>query len=417
MTTSGGNGTACGGDGDRGGRRRARWLAAAAAAAAAVVVLPAVGSAPQAAAEFSYLPEQARVLTLSLLPGGNDDDLHGEVCAAQRSCSPVPYPYLLRSQGVDRLDTALRQPMPDPGQSRQIVFGYSQGARVAANWIAEYGGTEGAPSPENLSFVLIGNPGRKHGGAHVDWGQVVPDSEYEVLDVARQYDLAADFPDKLNLLALANAFAGFTFVHPNYEEVDLYDPANYVWREGRTTYVFIPTENLPLLEPLRWIGLIKLADALNGPLKEIVESAYDRSYLPAQPGMPTEPDPEPEPEPEPEDPPADPGPEEPPAEPAPEGGADTVDAARTAPTAQFVSTDEDRDDLGRSDDLGDDEPAVEDEEIDDTEADDTEIAETEIAETENDDAAPETDDSSAATADDKDSDGQKSGGEDSGGSE
>ena len=76
----------------------------------------------------------------------------------------------------------------------------------------------------------------------------------------------------------ANANAGFLFVHQDYEDVDIYDPANYVWTEGNTTYVYVPTKNLPLLEPLRWVGLSALADALNEPLKEIVERAYDRSY-------------------------------------------------------------------------------------------------------------------------------------------
>ncbi|WNG85170.1 PE-PPE domain-containing protein [Mycobacterium sp. ITM-2016-00317] len=316
--------------------RRTKWIAAMAAAATPLMVFPAVGSATPAVAEFSYLPEKARVLTLSLLPGGNDDDLQGEVCAAQRQCSSVPYPYLLRSQGMDLLDKALRQPLPDPAQPNQIVYGYSQGARVAADWLAKYAGTEGAPSPENLSFVLIGNPGRKYGGAHVGWGQTVPDSDYAVLDVARQYDMASDFPDNpLNLLALLNVFAGFAVTHTDYEELDLYDPANYVWTEGKTTYVFVPNDKLPLLEPLRWIGLAGLAKALDGPLREMIEAGYDRSYLPAKPGLPAAPAPEPEPEP---DSRATPEPEAPSTDPAPEDDGDATEAAQAV---QFVSSDDD----------------------------------------------------------------------------
>jgi hypothetical protein len=285
-------------------RRGAKWLAAA-AATAPIVAMPALGAVPSAlAAEFDYFPpDSARVLTLSFLPGGNNDDLRGVVCQAPRACESVPYPYLIRSVGVTDLDTKLR----DGTTGQQVVFGYSQGARVASDWLETYAGTEGALSPDDVSFVLIGNPSRKHGGAHVGWGQVTPDTGYKVLDVARQYDMASDFPDEpLNLLALANAYAGFAFVHEDYEEVDLYDPANYVWKEGNTTYVFVPTENIPLLQPLRWLGLSGLADALNGPLKAMIEKAYDRSYLPAQPGWPA-----PEPEPEPEEPPVDPAPEPP----------------------------------------------------------------------------------------------------------
>ncbi|PRC43327.1 PE-PPE domain-containing protein, partial [Mycobacterium sp. ITM-2017-0098] len=127
-------------------------------------------------------------------------------------------------------------------------------------------------------FVVIGNPTRAYGGSDSD---VMPQTQYQVIDVSRQYDFASDFPDNpLNLLTLLNSLAAFTMIHTEYEDVDMYDPANIVWKEGNTTYVFVPTENLPLLEPLRKLGLTDLADALNGPLKEIVERGYDRSYLP-----------------------------------------------------------------------------------------------------------------------------------------
>ena len=308
------------------GNTRAK-AAAVALASAPLIVLPAamgVTTAPQAAALELLPPEPARVLTLSFLPDGNNDDLGGVLCESPRTCVSVPYPYLLRSAGVIDLNNKLL----DGTTGKQIVFGYSQGARVASDWLAEYAGKEGSLTPDEVSFVLIGNPSRKYGGADIGWGRVTPDTDYTVLDVSRQYDMASDYPDRFNLLAIANAYAGFAFIHQNYEEVDLYDPANYVWTEGKTTYVFIPTQNLPLLQPLRWIGLKALADSLNGPLKAIIESAYDRSYLPAEPGLPpAEPElePDPEPEPEPEQPPADPDPEpeQPPAE-------DALMASRTA---------------------------------------------------------------------------------------
>ncbi|WP_347221810.1 PE-PPE domain-containing protein [Mycolicibacterium poriferae] len=247
------------------------------------------------AAEFDYFPpEPARVLTLSLIPHGNDDDLQGVMCQSPRTCEMVQNSYLSKTLAVNNLDEALR----DGTTGRQYVFAYSQGARVVSLWLQTRSQVEGAPTPDDLGFVLMGNPGRKYGGADGDWDQVIPETDYHVIDVSRQYDAASDFPDNpFNLLALLNANAGFLFVHQDYEDVDIYDPANYVWTEGNTTYVYVPTKNLPLLEPLRWVGLSALADALNEPLKEIVERAYDRSYLPAQPGLP-EPAPEPEPEPE-----------------------------------------------------------------------------------------------------------------------
>ncbi|MGB7503964.1 MAG: PE-PPE domain-containing protein [Mycobacterium sp.] len=339
-------------------------------ASAPLIVLPAamgtvgVATAPEAAALELLPPDPARVLTLSFLPDGNNDDLGGVVCESPRTCVSVPYPYLIRSQGVIDLNNKLL----DGTTGKQIVFGYSQGARVASDWLSEYAGEEGNLSPDEVSFVLIGNPSRKYGGAHVGWGQVTPDTDYKVLDVSRQYDMASDYPDRFNLLAIANAYAGFAFIHENYEEVDLYDPANYVWTEGNTTYVFIPTENLPLLQPLRLLGLSGLADALNGPLKAMIESAYDRSYLPAEPGLPpVEPEPEPEPEPDPEpEPPAepDPEPEPPPSEDALLASRKIVDehpavtpvAADTdvQPQTEPASDELDEDDIDDIDELDED---------------------------------------------------------------
>lgn len=274
-------------------KHRRKAMAVATAAAVPLMAFPLAGlTSPVAAAEFSYFPaEPTRVLTLSLLPGGNDDDLSGVMCDSPRTCETVLYSRANSAAAVATLNQAVR----DGTTGKQIVFAYSQGARVAGRWLTENAGTEGVPSPEDLSFVLMGNPSRKYGGSDRDWETTFPNTDYRVIDVSQQYDMASDFPDDpFNLLALLNANAGFFFTHQDYETVDIYDEANYVWVEGNTTYVFVPTENLPLLTPLRWVGLGFLADALNAPLKEIVERAYDRSYLPAQPGLPSTLVPEPE---------------------------------------------------------------------------------------------------------------------------
>ncbi|WP_159229931.1 PE-PPE domain-containing protein [Mycolicibacterium vanbaalenii] len=282
-------------EGAKGKKSLAKWLAAAAVASVPLAGVAVGATVPSAyAAEFELLPPgPARVLTLSLIPRGNDDDLQGVMCEAPRTCQQVVYSYLRRSVGVTNINNALG----DGTTGRQIVFAYSEGARAASLWLEENAGQEGAPSPEQLSFVLMGNPTRKYGGADRNY-DTMPETDYKVLDVSREYDAASDFPDNpFNLLAMLNTSAGFMFTHQDYEEVDIYSPANYVWTEGNTTYVFVPTEHLPLLRPLRLLGLTALADALNGPLKEIVDRAYDRYYLPDAPGLPA---PEPEPEPEPE---------------------------------------------------------------------------------------------------------------------
>ena len=89
---------------------------------------------------------------------------------------------------------------------------------------------------------MIGNGGRKYGGVNGWWyGNLLStptDTEYEIVDIAREYDPVADFPrNPFNLLARANAIAALHYVHMSYDEVDLDDPANIVWTEGNTTYV------------------------------------------------------------------------------------------------------------------------------------------------------------------------------------
>ncbi|OKH75526.1 hypothetical protein EB72_10130 [Mycobacterium sp. SWH-M1] len=300
--------------------------------AAAAAVLP-VGTsslfaAPAAAAD---VPDPFTMTTLALYPGHNSDDHGGIMCTGARSCTRVEYPYLDRYTGSADLNAALAaadltQPL--------VVFGYSQGARVVSQWLDDHAGTEGAPTPQQVSFVLIGNPENKYGGTHRRLGSITPVTDYGIIDVSRQYDRASDWPDNpLNLLAFLNANAGLTGIHTHYEDVDIYDPRNYVWKEGNTIYVFVPTENIPLLDPLRKMGLDKLADELNAPLKAIIEKGYDRSYLPDSPGWPPDLLP----------------PIVPPTEPEPEAATQTLTAtplktalatARTARTASVAEEDE-----------------------------------------------------------------------------
>lgn len=254
-------------------RRSVRLTISPLAMVAGLLPLPAVATA---AAE---LPVPVTVLTISpLWPVSSlDGALQGSLCQPT-ACVSLHYLPFWTAGGVemlgDRLATeaGLRTSL----STETVVFGYSHGAMVAAQWIAEHADDPEAPSPEELSFVLIANPTRAHGGTL----PAMPDNQYQVTDIVRQYDPVADFPDNpFNLLAMINVGAGILSpIHLDYTGVDVDDPANIVWTEGNITYVFVPTENLPLLAPLRLIGLGWLADELNEPLKEIVELAYDRAY-------------------------------------------------------------------------------------------------------------------------------------------
>ncbi|AFM19425.1 transcriptional regulator [Mycolicibacterium chubuense NBB4] len=270
--------------------RRPRLRHAVPPLAVLAALLP-VGASPSVAAAASEpvpIPgPSASVLTVSplwpVMP--INGALSGSMCATN-TCAPLQYVPFMTGLGVAALnaqlsDTTSIVSKAGPGDPT-VVFAFSNGAVVAQKWMEEHAGDPTAPSPDQLSFVFIGNPRRAYGGSL----PVMPPSDYPVIDIVQQYDPVADFPDHPNLLALLNIAAGnVSPLHLDYSKVDLQDPNNVVWTEGNTTYVFVPTENLPLLAPLRMMGMTKLADELNAPLKKIVEQAYDRPYLPS----PTEP--------------------------------------------------------------------------------------------------------------------------------
>ncbi|ORV93032.1 PE-PPE domain-containing protein [Mycolicibacterium iranicum] len=244
-------------------------------------LVPLVAAPHVSAAVVPVVPSPATVLTVFPWEGSMEDELQGSLCSAPNNCQRVDQ-FLWDPSGLATIDATI-----DATPGTKVVFSCSEGARSVTRWLNKHAGDADAPSPDELSFVMIGNPTRRYGGSDSD---VMPETQYRVIDITRQYDMASDFPDNpLNLIALLNSLAAFTVIHTDYENVDMYDDANIVWEEGNITYVFVPTENLPLLEPLRQLGLTSLADALNEPLKKIVERGYDRSYLPAPESAPADP--------------------------------------------------------------------------------------------------------------------------------
>ncbi len=257
-------------------KTRANRLAAGLVPAAALMTIVALPVA-----------DAATVVAIGPLAGTIEDELQGSVCQVSNGCVIVPHRVEV-DEAVAAIDDAVRAALDaaaltaDPSDDEVLLFAYSHGSRMAAHWLDRRAGTPGAPTPEELSFMLIGNPTRVHGGSdrNDDPPFTVPETDYQVVDVVRQYDMAGDYPDRMNFLAFVNMIAAFGSVHNNYEVVDLNDPTNIVWTEGNTTYVFVQTPELPMLDFLRNIGLGFVADTLNEPLREIVEQAYDRDYLP-----------------------------------------------------------------------------------------------------------------------------------------
>jgi len=248
--------------------------------------------AAAAAASPLIPPGPATVLTHGPTPWAMDDYLGGVLCDPPKVCKEVRYDWIQpygpieigAPENVARLDAAIHQKTPDP----KIVYGYSGGARIASIWLRDHADDKDAPAPQDLSFVLLGNGGRKYGGVNGwFWGDLLKtptETQYDVVDVAKEYDPIADFPtNPFNLLAVANGVAAFAYVHLRYDEVDLDDPDNIVWKEGKTTYVFVPTEHLPLLQGFYDAGMGDLVADLEPKLREIIDKAYDRTWLEGKP--------------------------------------------------------------------------------------------------------------------------------------
>ena len=255
-------------------------------------ILAIAGSVAALAASAITAPDSALAANVRTIEGytaGGELDwdmseiFQGAYCSAAsgNTCKPVEYlsgtPLVGEFSGLTALTLALWV-APSP----TTVVGFSQGALIATEWLRRNEGSWGAPAAEDLTFVLVANPLRKYGGVRpiYDIDDPTPDSRYGILDIAIEYDGVADLPDNLfNILAIANALAGAQHVHIyGYSEVGLENTEKLVWQEGNTTYVLIRNENIPLLQPLRDLGLGTLADLINDPLKSIIDSGYDRNY-------------------------------------------------------------------------------------------------------------------------------------------
>ncbi len=202
--------------------------------------------------------------------------------------------YTSVAQGVTDLNTAVT------GQLAQgnhvVVFGYSQSATVATVY-EDYLATlpaDARPSPEQLSFVLIGDPDNPDGGLleriagvsvpalglEGNYG-ATPDDLYPSVIYTLQYDGFADFPQyPIDIPADINADLGLVLVHPTYPDLTSAQVATGVVEpvtpaDTDTTYILIPTQNLPLLDLLQGIVPAPLLDLIEPPLRDIINLGYD----------------------------------------------------------------------------------------------------------------------------------------------
>lgn len=221
------------------------------------------------------------------------------------------------AQGVINLDDAVRnQFMMDP-TGQVVIFGYSQSATITTIQKRNFAANPmTAPPTDQLSIVVIGNPNRPNGGIlnrapglsipilGVTFNGPTPtDTGYPTTDIGFKYDAISDFPQfPINLLAVANALAGFQYVHGTFPDampggytpaelaVLMNDPAN---RQvfGDTTYITIAPKNLPIVQPLLDIGdatglspvVTPLVNLVQPILTVLIELGYDRTIPYGQP--------------------------------------------------------------------------------------------------------------------------------------
>jgi PE-PPE domain len=197
--------------------------------------------------------------------------------------------------GIGNLEEAIRETNP------AVVVGISEGSLVLDEVQRRLAAAPDRPRPDQIAFVTIAGLNRGNGlftlfrGLFIPIANYTPRPEpvtpYHTTVIAKEYDGWADFPDRpWNLVATLNAIAGsgvipgFPSEHNATTTADLSEvPDSNITTTtnslgGITTRYLVPTPDLPLLQPLRDLGLpTAIVDAINDLLKPIVDAGYSRN--------------------------------------------------------------------------------------------------------------------------------------------
>jgi hypothetical protein len=226
------------------------------------------------------------------------------------------YPLILKSlpldpsisQGLQILDTAIKQQLATPGVGSVAVLGYSQSADISSLEMLNLANPTLNPNPptaNQLGFTLLGDQMNPNGGFFARFpgfggqpltfpslgltllGATPSNTIYPTNIFTLEYDGWADFPQyPINVVSDLNAFAGIAFVHGTYPDLNPSAlPPGYALQQlptspgytGVTNYYMITTPNgLPLLDPVRAIPVIgnPIADLLQPDLTTIVNLGY-----------------------------------------------------------------------------------------------------------------------------------------------
>ncbi len=195
------------------------------------------------------------------------------------------------ARGITVLNNAILQQLAAlPPGSSVVISGFSQSAIVASLEMPKLL-AQGVTNSQ-ASFVFIGNPMNPNGGllsrfpglsfptVGLTFYGATPTDAFPTVIYTLEYDGFADFPQyPINFLSDLNALMGIVFVHTsaNYAAAQI-ATAIPLPTQGPTltTYEMIPTQNLPLLQPLRYIPYIgnPLADLLQPDVRALVNWGY-----------------------------------------------------------------------------------------------------------------------------------------------
>ncbi len=198
------------------------------------------------------------------------------------------------AQGVQILDSAILQQIS--AGNTVVVKGESQSSTISS-MVMPLLAAQHVPTSA-VSFVLTGDPNAPNGGLFerlnglsipalgITFNGATPSNLYPTTIWTQEYDGFADVPQyPINLLSDLNSLAGIYYVHPTYTDLTSTQLATAIQLPTvgptMTTYNMIPTQNLPLLEPLRSIPVVgnPIADLLQPDMKVLVNLGYgDPNY-------------------------------------------------------------------------------------------------------------------------------------------
>jgi len=211
------------------------------------------------------------------------------------------------SQGVQILDSAIKQQLAANPTGSVAVLGYSQSAVISSLEMENLAKmSSGAPTANQLGFTLLGDLMAPNGGimarfpgfpagqplqtpslGFTFYGATPSNTIYPTNIYTLEYDGYADFPQyPINFISDLNAVAGIAFVHGTYPNLNPSAlPPGYAIQQlptspgytGVTNYYMITTPNgLPLLDPVRAIPVIgtPIADLVQPDLTTIVNLGY-----------------------------------------------------------------------------------------------------------------------------------------------